>query len=275
MGGNAFKDIERIKRTNINPTLMDFCNHIGMSENLEKFIENLLGSCGKQDDSGDIDVGIDWSDENIFSQLCDKCVKYDVSHQLRPRHLMVKWPIANQIGYIQIDFILGNLNWIRFTHNSPGLDVSPFKGLYIQSLIGIVAKTKLQYRLFIDSTEVANHGWIYDTTNGLTRIWRLYENNHMSSVDADYWEQRLPSKYIPRFQRCGFIDNPYEVCRILFNSTPDVCDTFESLWKHIITTGISSKSSILPRLVDKIMLTPEKKTKTREDVFNFIDAIEA
>lgn len=59
MGGNAFNNIEIIKKENINPTINKFFEELNRIYPNINFEYKLLGSTGKKDYSGDIDVGID------------------------------------------------------------------------------------------------------------------------------------------------------------------------------------------------------------------------
>ncbi len=66
MGGNAFKELslQRIKRENINFTLAYVADNLPIS--FDYMVENLLGSAGKQADSGDLDIALD--DETYSKQ---------------------------------------------------------------------------------------------------------------------------------------------------------------------------------------------------------------
>jgi hypothetical protein len=258
MGGNAFPDLNlvRIQREDIVPTLEFVAAHLeNLGLDLVYLQNNLMGSVGKQASSGDIDFALDQErfSKKTLSSIAE-IVRTQVDSRfantkgLRGGQIQTAWPIAGDFekNLIQIDFILGNVAWLKFSHWSPGLDRSPYKGVWISTLLGVLAKMHKQFELwdteadFLPNEErnplqrVARVGWAYDLENGLRRRWELRKraNQGMSDVDPDYWETHLPLPNPPRFARVGFINNPEDVVRILLGEwiTPKNIETFESLW---------------------------------------------
>jgi hypothetical protein len=261
MGGNAFPDsnLVRIQREDILPTLVFVSNHLeDLGLNLSYLQDNLMGSVGKQQSSGDIDIALDKTrfSKKTLSTIGEQVrfilgQRYANTKGLRGGQIQTAWPIAGdfQNNLIQIDFILGNVEWLKFSHWSPGLDRSPYKGVWISTLLGVLAKIHKQFELWEPSAEsipyderdplqrIARVGWTYDLEQGLNRRWKLKKQagQGMSEVNPDYWETHLPVTP-PRFTRTGFIDNPEDVVRILLGDEifPKDIETFEDLWRIVM-----------------------------------------
>lgn len=262
MGGNAFPslDLRRIKREDIAPTIdliAQTLNSFGITK--EYIMNHLMGSVNKQADSGDIDIALDnskFSKETLIkiSDIIRQKYgnEYVQTKTLPGGQIQTVWVIANDPakGLIQVDFILGNPDWLKFSHHSPGLDRSPYKGVWISTMLGVLAKLQKDYELWDEGPQndpkqqIARVGWSYDLEKGLQRQWRLRKRpgERMGKADPDEWETKLPATP-KRFGRVGYINTPTDVVRILLgdNVTPDDIDTFEKLWqviKHRSAEGI-------------------------------------
>jgi len=147
MGGNAFKqlDVRRIKRVDIDSTLRYVSQHLsGTGMTFEYMKENLMGSAGKQADSGDLDVAVDEDKFNkktlsTIAQATRSHLGDDIyanTKTLKGGQIQTAWPINGNPaeGYVQVDFIIGKLEWLKFSHWSPGKDNSPYKGVWISAL---------------------------------------------------------------------------------------------------------------------------------------------
>lgn len=249
MGGNAFTNVEltRIKREDIDSTLKFVATSLAMPGLTPSYLkENLMGSAGKQPDSGDLDIAID---EEKFvlgeisnacrSVLGDKFVKYG---GLKGGQLNSAWPIAGNAenGYIQVDFIIGNPVWLKFSHRSPG-EASAYRGVYISTMLGVLAKMCKDYESFDPETgeRIARVGLRFDLEKGLKRQWQMQKRKGqgISKVDPDYWEThvKMPVDELPpRFTRLGFVDDPQAVLDLLLPGVSvDETDTFEKLWEKV------------------------------------------
>ena len=133
-GGNVFKDEKgnplttRISRENVVPTVQWLEKLTGLN-----LVDNMLGSTGYKETSGDLDLGIDAdkiSKETLINQLIKRGIEpKDIKKSGDSVHL--KTPILGSTsnGYVQTDFMFGNPNWQKFSlKGSP--EGSPYKGLH-------------------------------------------------------------------------------------------------------------------------------------------------
>lgn len=146
-GGNVFKDTKgqplttRIARDNVVPTVQWLEQLTGLN-----LVDNMLGSTGRADTSGDLDLGVDStkiSKEVLIQQLLKRGIpQTDIRKSGDAVH--VKTPILGDSsnGYVQTDFMFTeNPTWQSFalTGGAPG---SQYKGLHRHILLSSVAKAQ-------------------------------------------------------------------------------------------------------------------------------------
>lgn len=146
-GGNVFKTADgqsattRISRENVVPTVQWLEQLTGL--NLQ---DNMLGSTGKNETSGDLDLGVDStkvSKDVLIQQLLRKGVKAeDIKKSGDAVHL--KTPILGDAsnGFVQTDFMFTeNPAWQHFmlAGGAPG---SQFKGVHRNILLASIAKAQ-------------------------------------------------------------------------------------------------------------------------------------
>ena len=261
MGGNAFSNpkLRRIRREEIGPTLKNFVQQLNYPNfNWIYVNQNIMGSAGKQADSGDLDLAMDEREFDLddLRIIANKWSNIQGQNAVASKHLKIGQlnllvPIVNSDEFVQVDLILGPRDWLKFAHHSPGKDTSFYKGVFISTLLGVMAKFKKDYELRVpegspwakgDDTRIAEVIWAYNLENGIHRKWRLKlkPKENLREVDPDFWEsnlQRIAQKAgvdvngVPRFTRTGYITNPEDVVRILIDGTvtPADIDTFEKL----------------------------------------------
>lgn len=151
-GGNAIDGVSEILKQNIKPTLTDLqknvFNKIGISSNRW----TTVGSTGKKDKSGDLDLAVEYS---VLSQLYPKIDKDDQQALLERFVVDLKfqdnvidpvilggqihfgYPIVNQsTENVQIDIIpTNNLQWTKFRYYGPTPDESKYKGAHRSYLL--------------------------------------------------------------------------------------------------------------------------------------------
>jgi hypothetical protein len=145
-GGNIFKDEKgqplttRISRENVVPTVQWLEKLTGLN-----LVDNMLGSTGYKETSGDLDLGVDAgkiSKETLINQLIKRGIEpKDIKKSGDSVHL--KTPILGSTsnGYVQTDFMFGDPNWQKFSlRGSP--EGSPYKGLHRQILLASIAKAQ-------------------------------------------------------------------------------------------------------------------------------------
>lgn len=147
MGGNVFKfptgepATQRIARENVVPTVQWLEGLTGLN-----LVDNMLGSTGRTESSGDLDLGVDANKvtkEVLIQQLLDQGIdRNDIRKSGDSVHL--KTPILGDPsnGYVQTDFMFtDNPQWQGFALTG-GVAGSPFKGVHRHILLSSIAKAQ-------------------------------------------------------------------------------------------------------------------------------------
>lgn len=251
MGGNAFPALTmvRVKREDVFPTVQFVVNALAMPGfTYEYAVNNLMGSAGKQVDSGDLDFALNnrsarfvgEDDLPVFDLRAFAAKAREVlpdghvsTKTLKGGQFQTAFPVAGDPskGYVQVDFIKGDPEWLKFAHFSPGLDVSPWKGVMVSTLLGVLAKMRKDYELYDGDARVARVGLHFDLEKGLHRKWQMrkLEGQGLSLVSADEFETAM--QLAPRFTRLNYVTAPDEVLRLLFGQPVfhSEVNTFEKL----------------------------------------------
>lgn len=143
-GGNVFKTAEgqpatlRISRENVVPTVQWLEQLTGLN-----LVDNMLGSTGRKETSGDLDLAIDASKitkDVLVQQLLGKGIRpEDIKKSGDSVHL--KTPILGDKsnGYVQTDFMFGDPEFQKFALN---VGDSEFKGVHRALLLASIAKAQ-------------------------------------------------------------------------------------------------------------------------------------
>lgn len=291
MGGNAFPNLKlrRIERFELARTfdyIVDTLAIDGFTRNYAW--DNVMGSVGKQDSSGDLDFALNNKPARFYGEpelpvfslrefnmrmrelLGDSHVS---SKQIRGGQLQSAWPIEGKLdnGLVQVDFISGDPKWLKFTHWSPGKDVSPWKGVFISTLLGVLAKRHKDYERYEtqDGVEIrtARVGLHYDLEKGLYRRWemQLRRGQGMSAVDADAFETKFAD--CPRYGRIGHVSEPPEVLRMLFGRPlePTDVDTFEKAIR-VAYDCFDDHEALADRFIEALMRSAARNEYTPEEM---------
>ena len=145
-GGNIFKladgqpATQRIARDNVVPTVQWLEQLTGLN-----LVDNMLGSTGRKETSGDLDLGVDStkvSKEVLIQQLLRKGIdRNDIRKTGDSVHL--KTPILGDgsNGYVQTDFMFSdNPKFQSFSYAGGG--DSQFKGMHRNILLASIAKAQ-------------------------------------------------------------------------------------------------------------------------------------
>ncbi len=283
MGGNAFKtlNLSRIKREDINATLQYVSANLDIPH--DYMIQNLLGSAGKQADSGDLDIALDDTlyTKQSLRDIADKVRtaygnEYVKTKTLKGGQIQTVWHIVSvpMLGeLVQVDFILGNADWLKFTHYSPGLDRSPYKGVFVSQCLGVLAKMKRDWTYpegAIKDDREWEVSWAYNLEKGLRRRWRSRKqpDQNLSEVDPDWFETNCPV-VPPRFIRTGYISDPQEAVRLLLGNgiLPSHIETFEQLWDVLKRTRSQEfMDELTPRFHTSFFRSGGKRDYTLEEL---------
>jgi len=143
-GGNVFKLTDgqpattRISRENVVPTVQWLEQLTGLN-----LVDNMLGSTGRKETSGDLDLGIDdtkITKDVLIQQLLKRGIKAeDIKKSGDSVHL--KTPILGDKsnGYVQTDFMFGDPEFQKFALNT---GESNYKGVHRAILLASIAKAQ-------------------------------------------------------------------------------------------------------------------------------------
>lgn len=138
MGGLAFKaKTRRIEKEEIEPTLNWLASKTGFSSGY--LSGNLLGSAGKSASSGDLDINMDqdkFDKTVVLNALITALGANDVKDRRHVNQIFTCVPIRGDSlnGYVQIDFMFGDVAWQAFSYYSAG-EESRYKGLFRTELV--------------------------------------------------------------------------------------------------------------------------------------------
>ena len=150
-GGNVFKDnagtilTKRINRADVLPTIKWLETVTGL-----ELTDHLLGTTGKKETSGDLDIAIDANEVNkdeFAAKLCDYISKQgsDPKQWIKKSGVSVhfKTPIKGDEanGYVQSDFMFGEREWMKWSMTG-GREGSQLKGAHRHVILASIAKTK-------------------------------------------------------------------------------------------------------------------------------------
>lgn len=231
-GGAAVPGVGTIHISEIAPTLTNLSDELEFPFDLNDFV---VGSANKSEYSGDIDVVIDkaWYDgsvEEMYQDLKSIFGSEDIARHGSQLH--IKYPIKNfnstyaerlpRTGFVQVDFIFGNLEWEKFYHYSPG-SASGYKGLHRNIAISAITYATC---IIIDNKvdgynrPVSIEKWKW-SPKGLLRVIRSSKQRENGS-----WLKT---------QTDTIIDGPYKdpefIARTIFpkDGTPDDMHSLENI----------------------------------------------
>lgn len=198
-GGNQFDDVEKLHFTEVDLQVEELYNNFLKKIKLEKTDFTILGSVKKTEFSGDLDIGISIDqlkklykfntiDEqlNIFEQLC---LKYFKNVKRFNTLISVKFTFntVDDVGNlvpktIQVDFILGNLNYLKdyfYSQYSPEmllkLDIKDLESIEVSQYKQVYRNVLLQNILTHQFSEIIEDGefeYKYQFTITPQGIWK-------------------------------------------------------------------------------------------------------
>ena len=150
-GGNVFKDdagsilTVRINKADVLPTVQWLETITGL-----ELTDNMLGTTGKKETSGDLDLAIDANavNKNEFAaKLADYIAKKggDPKEWIKKSGISVhfKTPIRGdeKNGYVQSDFMFGEPSWMKFSLQG-GREGSELKGAHRHIILASIARVR-------------------------------------------------------------------------------------------------------------------------------------
>jgi hypothetical protein len=243
--GGSLPGVGAIHIDEIKPTLLPLQKFLGID-----LINNMLGSAGKKTISGDIDIAIDLSPEEI-PEFIEKLKKYPgISDVKKTSVIMAKVKIIDynpniktdkpRTGYVQIDFMPGEISWLKTFYHAPYEKDSKYKGVYRNLLLSSIA-------MFLDRKESKEklpdgrpkeiERYLWSPSHGLVRVIRRPRPNKK----GDGYNKSNIDEIID-----GPYKNPEDIVKILKLDSVDDLYSYETLKKAI-------NKNYNPSLVKKIM----------------------
>ena len=178
--GGSMPGVGAIHIDEINPTLIPLEKELGID-----LRNNTLGSVGKREFSGDIDVAL-----KIDADKLPEFVKrLEASNQIlgvaKSSVIMTKVKIANfdetkedgrpRTGYVQVDFMPGDPDWLKTYYHSPNEKDSQYKGVYRNLMIASIAgeyKVENSEETIDDGRPLQSKRFMFSPRDGLVRVLR-------------------------------------------------------------------------------------------------------
>ena len=178
--GGAMPGVGPIHISEIEPTLDALEKALGID-----LKNNVLGSVGKKDFSGDIDVAIQVEPDAI-PDLVKKIEATPLVLDLaKSSVIMTKVKIVNydqskqttkpRTGFVQVDFMPGDPGWMKTYYHSPSQEESKYKGVFRNLMIATIAAIldrKDSEEKIEDGRPLESERWMWSPTDGLVRIRR-------------------------------------------------------------------------------------------------------
>lgn len=251
MGGNAFKDTQRIEREDIYGTLTWLERHWpDASLNTESLGKSLLGSAGKTDTSGDIDLNLEASayDQAVVAQQLTALLGAEhVKARPGTSQIFTSMPINGDPDYgrVQVDFMFGTYEWQKFSYwgspkapyarwgNSPG---SFFKGLYRTEMLKAITAYCSDWVLEDGGEVIARVGPTFFHDRGLIWRYRLRPMRQDGTARVKEFKELSKEEFLKVYPSAitalkDKMDDPKQVAHYLFNgkATPFHLETLESI----------------------------------------------
>lgn len=179
--GGSMPGVGPIHIDEINPTLDVLEKHLGID-----LKNNVLGSVGKKEFSGDIDVAIQ-VDADKIPELVKKIEACPLIMDIaKSSVIMTKVKIEGfdqskqttkpRTGYVQVDFMPGDPEWMKTYYHSPSDKESKYKGVFRNLMIATIAAirdSRSSGETIDDGRSAEVERWIWSPTEGLVRIKRV------------------------------------------------------------------------------------------------------
>lgn len=242
--GGAMPGVGAIHIDEIEPTLKQLQQKLGID--LEN---NTLGSVGKRQFSGDIDVALNIPADQIPEFIKKLEAMPEILELQKSSVIMTKIKIQNfdksksdgrpRTGFVQLDFMPGDPGWLKTYYHSPSETESKYKGVYRNIMIATIAavyQRKDSDEKIDDGRSVQSERWMWSPTEGLIRIRRT----PVPKKSGDGYTKKNNNEKL-----LDPIKNPKEIAKALGLDGPRDLNSFESLWNAV-------KKNYTPAEVEKI-----------------------
>lgn len=238
LGGTAVPGCGTIHQSEIKATLTKLSDDLEMPFD---FNDYTLGSTGKREYSGDIDLVLDtaWWDHGVTAfreNLEEVFGKENVARNGDMLHL--KYPIVSykeelqgakpRTGFVQIDFMIGDTKWKQFYHYSD--PKSAYKGAHRNLMLAAIT-SELNTYPYIDLNDSCPLAWEGGRPAAIVR-WKwgsngfIQVNRHSVKDKHGHWKRKQEDAVL-----AGPYTDPKTIAGILFpQSNPaGVFDSMETI----------------------------------------------
>ena len=230
--GGAMPGVGAIHIDEIEPTLKLLQSKLGID--LEN---NVLGSVGKRQFSGDIDVALNIPADDIPAFVEKLKAMPEVLDLAKSSVIMTKIKIEDfdksksdgrpRTGYVQVDFMPGDPGWLKIYYHSPSETESKYKGVYRNIMIASIAavyQRKDSDEKIDDGRSVTSERWMWSPTDGLIRIRRT----PVPKKSGDGYTKKNNNEKI-----IDPIKDPKGIAKALGLDGPRDLNSFETLWNAV------------------------------------------
>jgi len=183
--GGSMPDVGPIHISEIDPTLDALEKDLGID-----LKNNVLGSVGKKEFSGDIDVAIQVDTDKI-PELVKRLETSKLIHAVtKTSIIMTSVDIVNfdqskdsddpkhgpRTGKVQVDFMPGDPGWMKTYYHSPSQEESKYKGVFRNLMIATICavyERNASEEKIEDGRPVEVERWMWAPDKGLVRIKRV------------------------------------------------------------------------------------------------------
>lgn len=226
--GGSMPGVGPIHIDEINPTLDTLEKHLGID-----LKNNVLGSVGKKEFSGDIDVAIQVDADKIPElvkkiEACPLIMDIAKSSVIMTKVKIVGYDESKQTtkprtGFVQVDFMPGDPEWMKTYYHSPSDKESKYKGVFRNLMIATIAAirdSRASGETIDDGRPAEIERWIWSPADGLVRIKRVPAQR---KDGGGYTKKNIDTKIGEP------IKNPDEIAKALGLDSGKDLNSFESL----------------------------------------------
>jgi hypothetical protein len=230
--GGSMPGVGPIHIDEINPTLDALEKALGID-----LKNNVLGSVGKKEFSGDIDVAIQVEPDAI-PELVKKIEATPLVLDIaKSSVIMTKVKIVNydqnkqatkpRTGFVQVDFMPGDPGWMKTYYHSPSETESKYKGVYRNIMIATLAAVHNRDQSdakLDDGRAMEERRFMWSPTEGLLRVQRT----PVPKKSGDGYTKKNKNETID-----GPWKQPDEIAAQLGLDSGKDLNSFESLWTAV------------------------------------------
>jgi hypothetical protein len=230
--GGAMPGVGAIHIDEINPTLIPLEKELGID-----LRNNALGSVGKKQFSGDIDVALQVNTEDLpdfVKKLENSKLIYDIK---RSSVIMTRVKIQNydanrettlpRTGFVQLDFMPGDPGWLKTYYHTPHENDSKYKGVFRNIMMAAIAANHnpiVDPNTIEDGRPVSLDRFMWSPRDGLIRVRRT----PVPKKTGDGYTKKNSNKLIE-----GPWKQPNEIAQTLGLDSANDLDSFESLYNAV------------------------------------------